>query len=565
MKIRTKLPLYTSITVFITIVAITMYSIIDFRKKTLQSIESYKFEQTEIIKNELKDNVGNAYSMIDQAYLMSSKSEDSLSRGLSKDVSKSMVLSSYLNLTKENIRQMRYGEAGYIWINEIDPPYTVRMHPIKPEMEGTAQVFYIKETQQNVYEAFADVVHNNGGEGFLQYDFYKPGSNERIPKLSFIKLYEPLGWVIGMGVYVDHIDKMVARKTDELNQQTSQMINYILLLGFILITLAGLTLYLFGKTITDAIYNVRQQLFDMSKGIVVQKTIEERTDEIGDMNKSLNALIDGVNSYSEFALSIGKGNLEADFSTLSDEDNLGNSLLKMRESLTTAKEEEEIRQQENERRNWANEGYTMFSDLMRKSSNENLREMAYDVIENMVKYTGSVQGGIFIYNDEEENNHYIELLASTAYNRRKFKEKIIQPGDGLIGTCALEKQMIYLTNVPKDYIDIRSGLGTANPESILIEPLMMEDNIIGIIELAAFKKYKDFEIEFVEKVSESIASSLYAAKINSKTAILLKDFDTFKEKISDLERKLVLKDLELKKAKKDGSSNDNKNTILSFR
>lgn len=564
MKIRTKLPLYTSFTVLVTIVAITAYSIYDFRQKTLESIESYKLEQTEIIKNELKDNVGNAYSMIKQAYLMSSLSEDSLKSGTSKDFNKAMIISNFLKLTIENIRQMRYGTDGYIWINELEPPYTVVMHPIKPEMEGTAQVFYIKETNQNVYEAFADVVKQNEGQGFLQYDFYKPNSDEKIPKLSFIKLYEPLGWVIGMGVYVDHIDKMVARKTEQLNEQTSQMINYIIILGLILITLASVTLYFFGKTITDSISNVREQLFDMSKGRIVHKTTDKRNDEIGDMNKSLNDLIDGVNSYTKFALNIGAGELDAGFETLSEEDNLGNSLLRMRKSLKVAQEEEEIRRKENERRNWANEGFTMFSDLMR-TSNKDISEMAYDIIENMVRYTGSVQGGIFIYNDEDSDNHYIELLASTAYDRRKFKEKIIKPGDGLIGACALEKQMIYMTNVPEDYIEIRSGLGTANPESILIEPLMMEDNIIGIIELAAFKKYKEFEIEFVKKVSESIAASLYAAKINSRTNVLLKDFDTFKEKNADLERKLVIKDLELKKLRKDVSNKDDKNTILSYK
>lgn len=564
MKIRTRLPLYTSFTVLVTIVAITAYSIFDFRQKTFESIESYKLEQTEIIKNELKDNVGNAYSMIKQAYLMSSLSEDSLKSGISKNFNKAMIISNFLKLTIENIRQMRYGTDGYIWINELEPPYTVVMHPIKPEMEGTAQVFYIKETNQNVYEAFADVVKQNEGQGFLQYDFYKPNSDEKIPKLSFIKLYEPLGWVIGMGVYIDHIDKMVARKTEQLNEQTSQMINYIIILGLILITLASVTLYFFGKTITDSISNVREQLFDMSKGRIVHKTTDKRNDEIGDMNKSLNDLIDGVNSYTKFALNIGAGELDAGFETLSEEDNLGNSLLRMRKSLKVAQEEEEIRRKENERRNWANEGFTMFSDLMR-TSNKDISEMAYDIIENMVRYTGSVQGGIFIYNDEDSENHYIELLASTAYDRRKFKEKIIKPGDGLIGACALEKQMIYMTNVPEDYIEIRSGLGTANPESILIEPLMMEDNIIGIIELAAFKKYKEFEIEFVQKVSESIAASLYAAKINSRTNVLLKDFDTFKEKNADLERKLVIKDLELKKLRKEVSNKDDKNTILSYK
>lgn len=563
MKIRTKLPLFTSVTVLISIVAITIYSIYDFRKKTLKSIDSYKEEQTEIIKTQLKNNVDNVYRMIAQSHQMSITAGQFIQKADTGTVGNSIVMSNYLRLTVENIRKLRFGEAGYIWLNEIDPPYTVVMHPIRRDMEGTAQKFYIQATHQNVYEAFADVIHENDGAGFLQYDFYKPGTNEKIPKLSYIRLYEPLGWVIGTGVYIDHIDKMVTSKTQELNEQTNQLINFIIIFGIILVTIATVALYFFGKTITGAIYKVREILFDMSKGRIVQKDNDNRKDEIGDMTNSMNELIDGVNSYSNFALDIGKGNLNADFTPLSNEDNLGNSLLKMRKSLQIAREEEQKRSEENVKRNWANEGYTIFADLMRKSSSD-INEMSYEIIQELVSYVGATQGGLFIINDDNRENVFIELLASTAYSRRKFKQKTIQLGDGLVGACALEKQKIYITNVPDDYIEIRSGLGTANPESILLVPLMMESNVIGIIELAAFKKFQEFEIEFIEKVSESIAASLYAAKINAQTGLLLEDFKAFDKEKEKYEEEIKNKDIEIRKLKKKIKEIESKRSILSY-
>lgn len=566
MKIRTKLPLYTSFTVLISIVSVTVYSVIDFRNKTIESIDLYKQEQTEIIEQRLKDNVNNAYKMIENAHQLARSSQSTIDKGLYdiSNIAAMMTGANYLKVTVENIRSIRFGEAGYIWLNEIDPPYTVVMHPIKPAMEGTAQFFYIKDTQQNVYEAFADVIHTNQGEGFLEYDFYKPGSNERIPKLSFIKLYKPLGWVIGTGVYIDFIDKMVDRKTEQLNQQTNDIVRYIIIVGLILITLASAALYLFGKTITDAIYKVRAQLFDMSKGRIVKRTQEERKDEIGDMTQSLNDLIDGVTKYSDFALEIGQDNLDADFSTLSDEDTLGNSLLDMRANLKKAGKESQLRQIENEKRNWANEGYAKFSDLMRKSS-DNLSEMSYDIISNLVDYIGATQGGIFIYNDDDTQNKYLEMTASTAYGRKKFKEKQILPGDGLVGACFLEKKKIYMTDVPEEYTEIKSGLGTANPGSILILPLMIENTVIGIIETAAFKKFEPHEIEFTEKVSESIAASVYAAKINAQAESSQLDYEIIRAENKSLEDLLTEKESEIRKLRKQIKRMTDHQSLLSFK
>lgn len=286
-----------------------------------------------------------------------------------------------------------------------------------------------------------------------------------------------------------------------------------------------------------------------------------RKDELGEMTNSLNDLIGGVNSYSEFALNIESGNLDADFKPLSENDNLGVSLLKMRQSLKTAKKEEENRRIETERRNWANEGYTMFSDLMRKSSDDPVL-MSFEIINNLVNYLNAIIGGLFIENDDDKKNPHFELIASTAYNRRKFKQKIVRRGEGLIGACALEKQKIYLTNVPNDYVEIRSGLGTANPNSILIVPLMIESNVIGIIELAAFKKFKEFEIQFVEKVSESIAAAVYSAKINVRTSGLLEGVKIFDDEKNKLIANIKDKEKQIKKLKRQLRIENSKKSIF---
>ncbi len=523
MKIRTKIPLYTGLTVLITTLAVTLYSIFEFRRQVLKNIESYKVEQNEAIKEQLIDHVDNAYKILERSYLETKDSYRLTSVNIQD-------FPTELKFAVKDIEQIAFGDAGYIWINEVEPPYTVIMHPTKPEMNGTVQVFLIEDTKQNVYEAFAELIQKNKGEGFLEYDYYKPGTNERIPKLSYIKLFEPYGWVLGTGVYIDYIDKKVQDKTEELKSQINRMVAITLILGIILIALAYITLNYLGRIITNSIITVQNKLFRMSKGYIVEIEKAKQKDEIGEMNMSLNDLINGINTYSEFASAIGKGNLDAEFNPLSENDDLGISLLDMRAGLKSAKTEEENRAKENERRHRANEAFAMFSELMRKGS-DNMFELSYSVINKLVEFTNCIQGGIFIVNDDDANDIFLELTASVAYERRRYNKKRINIGDGLIGACAFEKEKIYLTDIPENYAEIRSGLGTSAPKSILLIPLLMEDNLIGVIELASLNFIDTHDTEFVEKVSESIAASLFSAKINIKTATLQTEFDALlKEK-----------------------------------
>jgi GAF domain-containing protein len=122
---------------------------------------------------------------------------------------------------------------------------------------------------------------------------------------------------------------------------------------------------------------------------------------------------------------------------------------------------------------------------------------------------------------ESENTHHLELVACYAYERKKFIEKRIRIGDGLTGQCALEMKTIYLTDVPADYLYITSGLGKATPRSLLIVPLLVNDEAQGVLEIASFNQYNDVEIQFVEKLAQSIASIVSNIRIEENTKHLL--------------------------------------------
>ena len=250
------------------------------------------------------------------------------------------------------------------------------------------------------------------------------------------------------------------------------------------------------------------------------KTHIKSRDEIGEMTQALNTSIEGLNKKARFANLIGEGKINSELDLLSEKDVLGKSLLTMRDNLRKAREEEEIRKEEDKKRRWINEGLAKFADILRKN-NDNLDILSTDIIKNLVQYLKVNQGGIFIQDDSETNPPVFNLVSAFAYDREKYFQKRVELGEGLVGTCAREKETIYLTEIPEDYAEITSGLGGANPKSLLLVPLKSENTVLGVMELASFTAFENYEIEFVELVANSIASTLNSVQINIKTAELL--------------------------------------------
>jgi len=332
-------------------------------------------------------------------------------------------------------------------------------------------------------------------------------------------------------VFSDHLIERLAKLTEKhetkVSMATEEMAksfidfeNFIYISGVILIIIAIIIALYLASMIIKPINIIQNALSLMGQGIMPKKQIKERNDEIGEMAAALNALIRGLKETTDFALEIGKGNFESNFVPLSDEDDLGVGLLEMRTNLKHATEEESRRKKEDDQRNWASQGVAKFSDILRQN-NDDIDKLSYDVISNLVKYCDANQGGLFIVNDDDEKNKYIEMAAAYAFNRKKFLENRIEMGVGLVGRAVQESETIFISDIPNDYISITSGLGEENPKSILIVPLVLNDNVYGVIEMASFREFEKYQIEFVEKIGENIAATLSTVKVNIRTAELL--------------------------------------------
>jgi len=250
-----------------------------------------------------------------------------------------------------------------------------------------------------------------------------------------------------------------------------------------------------------------------------------------------------------FAKELEAGNFDINYQ-FNNDDQIGEVLINLRDKLKHNQEEELKRQKEDEQRNWISDGLAKFNDILRQDKGNDIYELSYDIISNLVKYLGANQGGLFIINEDEEqkqdqedgNNKttekYFELTAAYAFDRRKYHTRRIEWGEVLVGTCALEKQPIYMTEIPQNYINITSGLGDANPNTLLIVPLKLENDVHGIIELASFNEIAKYQRDFVERIGESVASTISSIKINNRTNELLRKSQQQAEELASQEEEL---------------------------
>ena len=250
--------------------------------------------------------------------------------------------------------------SGYFWIIDDKLPFpTMLMHAAKPKLNGKVlsnpKYNCTLDENKNLFQEMVNVCNSNN-EGFVSYIWDKPTVNGVLadqPKISFVKKFDEWHWIIGSGAYLDTINKSIQIEETELYKNLKLQIS-ILLLSFLFIYLVLIT-YI-KNIIVKPIKKIQSVINKLSKGIF-PKTIDEKLDnEIGEITKSANILINTLTSVKDFAIEVGNGNLQYDFNALSEDDVLGTSLMTMRENLVKAQKADEKRKKEDEQRSWTTHG-----------------------------------------------------------------------------------------------------------------------------------------------------------------------------------------------------------------
>ncbi len=333
----------------------------------------------------------------------------------------------------------------------------------------------------------------------------------------------------GIGTIIGNLTQTSRKLSNNLNDSAVLLQMLVGILGGVLLVVGFLIALFTYRSIVRPINDLKSILLSMGKGVLPENEIQERNDEIGEMSAALNSLIRGLKDTSNFSKKIGEGEFNSEYKPLSKDDILGNSLLVMRDNLSKVAEEDK-------KRSWSTEGLARFGEILRRN-NDDLKSLTEDLIFELVKYLNANQGAVFVLN-EDEDGRFMTIASCYAWDRHKYLEQRVELGDGLVGQAWQEKSTFYITDVPQDYINITSGLGKATPTSILIVPLIMNEEIYGIIELASFHEIEPHQIEFVEKLAENTAATISTVKVNEQTKLLLEQTQEASEQLRAQEEEL---------------------------
>lgn len=318
-------------------------------------------------------------------------------------------------------------------------------------------------------------------------------------------------------------------QNQELNQKKAEIddlweIFWLLFMG-LGIVLFFITIYLIrnmSQKILKNIYQLRDYVRLLRKGSLPKYT-RELDDETSEIVDELRHFTRHLHKTKEFSLEIAEGKLESKLDVFEQHSEMGEAFRKMQEGLKQIA----IKDQE---RKWVNEGLTEFNNILRES--KAIQTLADNVVTSLVRYLEANQGAIFILNDQQFDTAQMELVSVYAFDRKRFIERRIHPGQGLAGQSWQEKDAIYLQEVPEEYTLINSGLGSSTPRSILVIPMIVnEDDVVGIIELASFKAFKDYEIEFVKKLAENVGANVTTLKNNEESQHLLNEAQQTAQKL----------------------------------
>ncbi len=331
------------------------------------------------------------------------------------------------------------------------------------------------------------------------------------------------GLMYQIGKTIETIESNLDSITKTVEKASNKNINRIAWNLFILIALSSVVIiYLLiriSRHIVRSISDIKTHVTRLGHGELPEEIPIYNNDEIAEMKASINVLTLNLKNTRDFAEAVGNGNFEKSVDVFGNEGDLGKALVEMRQKLLQVSGEREKQMKESEHRLWANEGFSHLHGIL-GSNKQNDEDHYYRIISKLVLYLKANQGTVMVMEEREGENLLVQK-GVYAYDRKRLNEKELKIGEGLIGAVAFEKQTLYMTHLPENYINITSGLGDAPPKNLVIVPCIIEDELMGIIELASFSTFEPFQIEFLERVAVDVASNIKKKQIEETTRDLL--------------------------------------------
>src|SRR6186997_51442 len=170
----------------------------------------------------------------------------------------------------------------------------------------------------------------------------------------------------------------------------------------------------------------------------------------------------------------------------------------------------------NQDQDWLKSNLAKFTQMLQ--GQKDLNTVTKRILSELAEVVTAHYGAFYILKqDDETQNTKLKLFAAYAYKEEKSIPKEFEIGEGLVGQCAFEKERILLNNVPRNYVKISSGLGKSKPANLIILPVLFENNVKAVIELASLNQFSETHLELLNQLTESIGIVLNTIETNTRT------------------------------------------------
>ena len=297
------------------------------------------------------------------------------------------------------------------------------------------------------------------------------------------------------------------------------------------------TLRVFAEQVTTVAREVgiEGQLGGQAKVPGASGTWRDLTDAVNQLASNLTTQ---VRAIAEVATAVTAGDLtraisvEAQGEVLQLKDNINKMIANLRDTTRANTEQD-----------WLKTNLAKFGGMMQ--GQRSIASLARLVMSELTPLVSAQQGLLYVLENEEETPPMLQLLSTYAFESRKQLSNRFALGEGLVGQCALEKKTILVTDVPSDYLSIRSGLGKSPPSNVIVLPVLFEGSLKAVIELASFQEFTPIHITFLDQLVQSIGVVFNMIGASMRTEELLQELQRSNSELGNRSRELEEKASEL--------------------
>ncbi|QNL50849.1 response regulator [Olivibacter sp. SDN3] len=291
-------------------------------------------------------------------------------------------------------------------------------------------------------------------------------------------------------------------------------------------------IYLVIKNIANHLFELQEAATKIAMGYTNIPMPIFAKDDLGVVARSIRRIDQSNQEIARVANEIGRENYEVQINPKGAHDILGNALLNMKQSL-------ESHSQKDKQQLWIQSGENIINNLL--IGRRELNAFGLDILKALVEHLQADIGTYYI----GEFNQTLQFVCAVGVDNTLEIPQRINMGETLLGKAALNKEATLITNLPENYLKVSSSLGTSQPSWVLIIPLVHENEVEGVIEIASLKHGHESTLHLANSISKNLGAAIHAVKSRIRLKELLEETQAQTEELQAQQSELENLNVEL--------------------